>query len=593
MCRIAGILTKTTLNTRTGAIAMRDVMAHGGPDDEGLYVSADNKLALAHRRLSIIDLSAGGHQPMHSEDGGVVLVYNGEIYNYKELKQQLQSAGYHFHTSSDTEVIIKSYQHWGTACFAKLKGMFALALHDNKQCQLILARDPNGIKPLYYAYTDDTVYFASEIKAFKTLSVRWQENEAWKAYILIYGYVPEPHTTLKGVRMHAKGSYTTIDTITLQTTTTVFAADAYADVITDEETAKEQVKHVLNQAVDRHLISDASIGMFLSGGIDSSLITLIAKQTGHTDLHTLSIVFDDKDFSEERYQQTIAGLVQSKHKSFKLTKETFFDALPDIFKAMDQPSTDGINTYFICKYAKEYGLKAVLSGLGADELFGGYASFYRGNMLKRLKALPPALLKAGNLLGKDKYQKVTYLADKHPLSEYLFNRGFYSIKEAASVLNADAKEITQIAYNVSVDNNIASQAYGNRASYMEKNLYMQSQLLRDTDVMSMWHSVEVRVPFLDTDLVNLVNNISPSVKYNEAMPKHLLVKAYNDVLPREIWDRKKQGFVFPFRNWMKGNEEICFTQTSKQIVKAYQAGNINWSRYWAYLVMANYNHLHQ
>jgi asparagine synthase (glutamine-hydrolysing) len=593
VCRIAGVVDKTSGNIEALSIAMRDTMKHGGPDDFGCYTDADAGVSVSHRRLSIIDLSMGGHQPMLGNNGDVVIAYNGEVYNYKELKAALQQEGQVFHTDSDTEVILTAYEHWGVACFSKLKGMFAIALYDKRKQILILARDPNGIKPLYYCSRNGKLFFASEIKAFYALPETWQESETWKAYILMYGYLPEPHTTLQGVYVLQKGSYMTIDIATQNSTTTVYATDSYSSSIHTEKEAIEVVRQCLNKAVDRHLIADAPIGLFLSGGIDSSLLALIAKETGRDDLHTLSIVFDDANFSEERYQQIIAHQTQSNHKSYTLSKEVFFDALPDIFRAMDQPTTDGINTYFICKYAKQYGLKAVLSGLGADELFGGYASFFRQKMVKRIKRLPAAMLGASNYHPQDKYRKLSFLSNKTPVGEYLFHRGFFSIRETAAILNANAKEIEQIAGNVNLPDAISGLPYGNRVSYMEKNMYMQSQLLRDTDMMSMWHSIEVRVPFLDVDLVNLANSIAPEVKYHKTQPKHLLVKAYNDVLPREIWDRKKQGFVFPFRKWMQGNEETSFRYADKKITTAYQAGKINWSRYWAYLMASNYSYLHR
>ncbi|OSZ82185.1 asparagine synthase (glutamine-hydrolyzing) [Chitinophagaceae bacterium IBVUCB1] len=590
VCRIAGLINKTA-DIRASAIRMRDSMAHGGPDDAGIYCDPSVGFALAHRRLSIIDLTNGGHQPMINDGGNVIIAYNGEVYNYRELKQILTQKGKKFHSSSDTEVILKAYEQWGADCFTMLKGMFAIAIYDKEKQQLILARDPNGIKPLYYYADSNTVCFASEVKAFKKLKPDWQEFENWKAYILVYGYLPEPYTTLTGVYMLPKGSYMCVDVHTISYSITNYNTDVYASNITDEQTAIEEVRNKLNIAVDRHLISDAPIGLFLSGGIDSSLLTLIAKQTGHTDLHTLSIVFDDKHFSEQTYQDIIAEKTKSNHRRFNLDAQIFTNELPDIFRAMDQPTTDGINTYFICKYAKTYGLKAVLSGLGADELFGGYASFGREKMINKLKKIPAIALRAGNLSIKDKYRKLSFLSAKNQVGEYLFHRGYFSTKEAARILGAYEKNIIETIESINIPADIGGWDYGNKVSYLEKNIYMQSQLLKDTDMMSMWHSIEVRVPFLDTDLVSLVNSIAPAIKFSENTPKHLLVKAYADLLPREIWDRKKQGFVFPFQHWMKGNENMYFKVVDKKMTQSYNAGNLSWSRYWAYLITANYQYL--
>ncbi|MBN8670985.1 MAG: asparagine synthase (glutamine-hydrolyzing) [Chitinophagales bacterium] len=592
MCRIAGVLNKASDSVLADTIAMRDSMAHGGPDDSGIYHDADASLALGHRRLSIIDLSEGGHQPMLNASGDIVIAFNGEIYNYKELKADLVAKGYQFKSASDTEVILAGYEYWGATCFSRLVGMFALAIYDKRQSVLMLARDQQGIKPLYYSNSNNRLYFASEVRAFKALPYNWQESDTWKSYMLVYGFIPEPYTTLADVKMLPKGSYMRIDANTLQSSLVEYSKDEYTPTITTEKEAVNAIRQWLDKAVDRHLISDAPIGLFLSGGIDSSLLTLIAKQTGHNDLHTLSIVFDDAAYSEAAYQQLIVDRVEAQHKSYNLSKEEYINALPDIFKAMDQPSIDGVNSYFICKFAKEYGLKAVLSGLGADELFGGYASFGREKVVSSLKKIPSGLLAASRYMKKDKYRKLAYLADGHITNEYLFHRGLFSIREAAEILDSDIKSVADTVQNIALADGVDALPYGNKVSYMEKNIYMQSQLLKDTDVMSMWHSIEVRVPFLDTDLVKIVNSISPEVKYSGAIPKQLLVKAYDDILPRQIWDRKKQGFVFPFQNWIEGSEYTCFKYVDDKIKNRYQSGTINWTRYWAYLVANNFNYLH-
>lgn len=592
MCRIAGVLNKASDSVLADTIAMRNSMAHGGPDDSGMYHDADASLALGHRRLSIIDLSEGGHQPMLNASGDIVIAFNGEIYNYKELKVELVAKGFQFKTASDTEVILAGYQYWGAECFSKLVGMFAIAIYDKRRHELVLARDSQGIKPLYYSNANHSIYFASEVRAFKALPYNWNESDSWKSYMLVYGFIPEPHTTLADVKMLPKGTYLRIDTNTLQSSLIAYSKDDYTPTIHSEKEAVDAIRQWLDKAVDRHLISDAPIGLFLSGGIDSSLLTLIAKQTGHNDLHTLSIVFDDAAYSEAAYQQLIVEKVKSQHKSYNLSKEEYIDALPDIFKAMDQPSIDGVNSYFICKFAKEYGLKAVLSGLGADELFGGYASFGREKVVSNLKKIPSGLLAASRYMKKDKYRKLAYLAEDHITNEYLFHRGLFSIREAAEILDRDTKSVADTVKNIALADGVDTLPYGNKVSYLEKNIYMQSQLLKDTDVMSMWHSIEVRVPFLDTDLVKIVNSISPEVKYSGAIPKQLLVKAYDDILPRQIWDRKKQGFVFPFQNWIEGSEYTCFKYVDDKIKNRYQSGTINWTRYWAYLVANNFNYLH-
>lgn len=347
MCRIAGIIDKYSDTIERDIVVMRDAMQHGGPDSKGIFLEQDKKLALGHRRLSIIDLSEGGNQPMHSDNGNIVIVYNGEIYNYKQLKKELEDKGAVFKSSSDTEVIIKGYEYWGEQCFAKLRGMFAIALYDKRRQQLLLIRDQAGIKPLYYYCDNSRLYFASEMRAFKATGKDWEANRNWKVYFLTYGYLPEPVTTLKNIHPVEKGSYIRFDINTLKHETCYYYEDTYSDSIRDIDIAKQIVRDTLERAVERHLISDAPIGLFLSGGIDSSLLTLLAKKFKKNDLHTLSIVFDDDQFSEKPYQDIVVAQSNSIHQSFMLDKEMFIDALPDIMQAMDQPSSDAINTYFI------------------------------------------------------------------------------------------------------------------------------------------------------------------------------------------------------------------------------------------------------
>lgn len=583
MCRIAGFIDKSCADLSATITAMRDSMAHGGPDNGANYIDGNISLALGHRRLSIIDLSACGNQPMFSSNGNLAIVFNGEIYNYLDLKNELIQSGFQFKTESDTEVILASYQCWGKKSFARLKGMFAFALYDKEKNELILVRDPSGIKPLYYYISDTSLYFASEIRAFKSLK-KWHENPDWKIFFLTYGFLPEPITTLQDVKPLQNGSYCSVNVNTLRASISSYTSDVYANVITDKMTAVKLIRETLDKAVERHLISDAPIGLFLSGGIDSSLLTLIAKRVGTSELNTLSITFDDATFSEEPFQNIIAEKTASHHRAFKLTKEMYLEALPDILMAMDQPTADGVNTYFICKFAKQYGLKAVLSGLGADELFGGYASFYRNEIVDRFSALPSAILKASQLLPKDRYKKVSFLSRKDAIGLYLFNRGFFNTSETAQLLDADTSEVKEKLDQITVPHFVDKLEYGNKISYLERYMYMQGQLLKDTDMMSMWHSIEVRVPFLDIDLVNLMNSISPVLKFENSKPKGLLIDSYNDLLPREIWDRKKQGFVFPFQKWMNGSETHVFKNTNNKMTDRYKSGKLNWSRYWTYLI---------
>ncbi|MGN6617079.1 MAG: asparagine synthase (glutamine-hydrolyzing) [Ilyomonas sp.] len=588
MCRIAGIIDKRSFQIASDIILMRDAMKNGGPDSSGVFVDEEASLALGHRRLSIIDISEAGNQPMFNAAKDVVLVFNGEIYNYQDLKEELKAAGCYFSSNSDTEVILKGYEHWGTACFAKFKGMFAIALYDKKRKQLILARDHAGIKPLYY-YADKTaLYFASEIRAFNQLPNKWEENHLWKVYFLTYGYLPQTVTTLKGVKPLEKGSYLIFNTDTLESEQAFYYHDTFSEIITGEEEAKEQIRFALRTAIKRHLIADAPLGLFLSGGIDSSLLTLLAKEY-KDELHTLSIIFDDEKYSEKYYQDIIVKKAGTKHDAFLLDKKHFQEAIPDILRAMDQPSADGINSYFISKFAKEAGLKAVLSGLGADELFGGYPSFRRNTLIKNIRQLPGFIINNAHLIPQHKYQKINFLGTESDTANYLFNRGYFTPAETARLFDMDVSEVQALLFGEEFFTSLEQLSEGNKTSYLEANLYMQNQLLKDTDYMSMWHSIEVRVPFLDYDFIKCAHKISSSLKFGNKQGKYLLIESFKDELPDEIWNRKKKGFQLPFDAWMQESlDQFISTEQDQEMHKKFKKGQLNWSRYWTYILSQSY-----
>lgn len=586
MCRINGWIDKSKKLTEEDGLRMRDAMQHGGPDGAGYYISSNEEIHFGHRRLSLIDLTDASSQPMVDDQEKIALVFNGEIYNFKELRAELHELGHHFHTTGDTEVILEAYKEWGTDAFGRLNGMFAIAIHDERKHLLILARDHAGIKPLYYHIGRDRLLFASEIRAFKALNPKWEENPDWKKYFLLFGFIPEPVTTLQNVQPLAKGTYLTVHTETLATEQQCFNRFYFNYTIYSEEEARSLIQKELEESVQRHLISDAPIGLFLSGGIDSSLLTLLAKPHVGDHLQTLSIVFENDKFSEKQYQDIIIDKTGAKHHSFLVKEQDFKDSIEDIIAAMDQPSNDGINSYFICKYAKEYGLKAVLSGLGADELFGGYHSFNRTKPVSMLRHLPDFMLSVAGILKDDKKKKISFLQIPGGLGEYLFNRGFFIPSQVARLLDCTEKEVEDLVQMIALPlftNKLSSKE---RVSFVEVNLYMQNQLLKDTDYMSMWHAVEVRVPFLDKKLMNLIYNIHPDIRYNPNLNKHLLIKAFDQHLPEQIWNRPKQGFVFPFELWMQHlRTPPPVTKTFNSLYKGLQEGTIHWSRYWCYLLL--------
>jgi len=592
MCRIAGIIS-TKQSIEEGAILrMRDAMQHGGPDDAGIYLDADQQLAFGHRRLSLIDLSALGHQPMMDSSGQLILIFNGEIYNFQEIRTELEQLGYHFRSHSDTEVILYAYQQWGKDCLQRFNGMFAFALLDKRSNKVLLARDHAGIKPLYYGVRNGQFCFASEVRAFTALDPSWPENGDWRKYFLLFGHLPEPITTLEGVQPLPKGSWVEYDLHTNQFAIGKFFQLYYNYTIHDEATAVDKVRATLRESVQRHLISDAPIGLFLSGGLDSSLLTLLAKPVVGDNLHTLSIVFENDKFSEKLYQDIVIQATGAQHRSFLVTEKDFFDNMPDIIKAMDQPSNDGINSYFICRYAKAYGLKAVLSGLGADELFGGYPTFNRTNVVASVRWLPDFMFAVTGIFPDDKRKRFSFLQVEKGLGEYLFNRGFFLPAQVAALLDCSVAEVESALEKILLPPFVEKLQPEEKVSFMEANLYMQNQLLKDTDYMSMWHSVEVRVPFLDKELMQLAYSINPDIRFNSNQGKHLLIKAFKDILPEPIWNRPKQGFVFPFEQWMQHiNTKHIQSRSHRQLHKGLVNGKIHWSRYWCYLLAQKDTHL--
>lgn len=594
MCRIAGQIangSEPRLITERVKL-MCKALAHGGPDDEGIYVNDDMHLVFGHRRLSIIDLSNNGHQPMSDAGGRVWITFNGEIYNYRELKKELLTTGSVFHSETDTEVIIQAYLRWGESSFGRLRGIFAFAMHDTVNRTTCLVRDSTGIKPLYYNSTNGQLSFSSEVSALKAAGIATDADPVWQVRLLAFGHIPEPCTTLKHVRSLPKGHFLRWDHH--KNIYKIYKYDLPSpstSEITDIDEAHELVRQSLRRSVYRQLIADAQIGVFLSGGIDSSLITLLANEKQKTLLKTVSIFFNDKAYDESRYQHIVFNKIQGEKFTHLVRQQDFEQCFPRIMQAMDMPTTDGINTWFISKYAHEDGLKAVLSGLGADELYGGYPSFNRMRYIRLMKNIPGALLMTGAKILPEKYRKLGYLAYDHSLAVYLTLRGLCAPGEIAAILDMNVKEVIDILFGH--DMAAPSRYTEEFAAWMEGNLYMQNQLLRDTDVMSMSHALEVRVPFLDEDFQQLTNRISPSIKFNKDQGKKVLIDSFRDMLPEAVWNRPKMGFTFPLQQWMRQFREISDpglypNKTASRIIQKFNRDEVHWSKAFA-LYQLQYN----
>jgi len=565
---------------------MCSALKHGGPDDEGIFADEKAGLVFGHRRLSIIDLTNNGHQPMADVAQKVWITFNGEIFNYLELKQQLLNTGAKFHSNTDTEVILSAYLHWGTAAFAKFRGMFAFALYDTTKAKTYLVRDTAGVKPLYYHINNGELSFASEVRAFKAGGVTNETDTAWPVRFLAFGHIPEPYTTLKNVYSLAKGHY-----LVWNHRTNKHEIAAYYEktpgqpFITDANVAREYLHDALKVAVNRQLMADAPIGVFLSGGIDSSLISLLANQQKEQQLKTISIYFNEKNYDERAYQNIVLNKISGEKFAHLVQQQDFEKFFPHIINDMDMPTTDGINTWFISKYAHQDGLKAVLSGVGADELFGGYPSFNRIKYLHYLRKMPSALFKLVNYFNADRYRKISFLAHKHPLADYLLLRGLFVPSEIAKILDTDINQVDEILFN---ESSVPALGPYNElhAAWFETNLYMQNQLLRDTDVMSMSHGLEVRVPFLDEDFQQLAESIAPGIRFNNNQPKKILIDSFKDILPESTWNRPKMGFTFPLQEWMGKHTDISNInfykgKEAQNAIKRFKQGQMHWSKAFA------------
>lgn len=589
MCRIAGII-NPDLDINQASLFVKEMCAlqkHGGPDDEGVYINNTLSTVLGHRRLSIIDLSNNAHQPMSYLSQRYQITFNGEIYNYQELKSELLSAGCTFTTNSDTEVILAAFSKWGVQSFGKFMGMYAFGLLDTYTNDFYLVRDTEGIKPLYYSSTSNGIAFASEVRAFSCIPYLAEENPDWRIYLMAYGHLPEPITTKKNVFSLPKGNYIKYSITNKSSELIQYYKEEYSDQITNRLEAIDAIKQELDKAVERHLIADAPIGVFLSGGLDSSIIALLANKNNQQLLNTISIYFEDAYYSEKKYQDLLLTKLTCNSHQHLVTEQKFHQHLPSIIDGMDLPSCDGINTWFISEYAKENGLKAVLSGIGSDELLGGYPSFNRMKYAQIVSSLPKKLLRSGKFFGESKYRRIQYLSIPGIVGKYLFLRGQYIPSEIAEYLNMDETEVWEKLEQIPVLPAVSDLSSKNQASWMESNLYMQNQLLRDADVMSMAHGVEIRVPFLDKNFVELTKKISSPIKFSGGLPKQLLIDTYKDVLPELIWNRPKMGFTFPFAEWLKNDEYAMDVSNDKFDInrKRFLQGHMHWSQFFTTMLL--------
>lgn len=546
---------------------MIGTLRHRGPDDVGVWVSPDRRYGLAHARLSIIDCSSAGHQPMSYADGRLWAAFNGEVYNFQELRAELATRGHRFTSRSDTEVVLAAYVEWGVECFSRMVGMFAVAMVDLTPPpgapEVVLVRDRLGIKPLLYAHTSDGLWFASELRAFRRggvvpLSI---SDESLRDFLAV-GAVFQPRTIFSQVSCVAPGTRLELRGRDVRHVTYWDLHDATADLrrqlrsISDGE-AIDGIRDRLKEATRYHLVADVPVGAFLSGGIDSSGVVALMSEVSGAPVKTVAVGFADHGHvADERADaEFFARTIGADHAEVVITDADAAQTFPDYVRALDQPSIDGINTYFVSRHARQ-SVTVALSGLGGDEIFAGYPHFqwlaadhgkprYAAplerralELAMRLRPNSPSLRRLFRLAGPaGRLSMLRRILGDHQLSSALnarFSARFRERLEAQQdeYLRADADEVQQ-------------------TSYAEVRGYLASTLLRDADVMSMAHGLEVRPVLLHHPLVEFAYALPAHLKLRGGIAKYVFRSAIRDRLPTRTLEGRKRGFEMPFTSWMR------------------------------------------
>lgn len=533
-------------------------MAHRGPDAHSDYVQG--RVALGHRRLSIIDLSDAANQPFADHTGRYRIVFNGEIYNFQDIKARIND--YPFTTNGDTEVLLAAYIKWGIDCLTYLKGMFAFAVWDTVTEELLIARDRMGVKPVYYFINKEHFLFASEVRSIVASTlVPNRINTAAVREFLSYQSVGFPLSVIENVQQLEAGSCIRIRGTEVATKKYWDITEASAEQpYHDKEQVQKQVRNLLRNAVERRLVSDVPIGAFLSGGIDSSAVVGLMAEVSQSRPNTFTIGFSEKEFDESEYAARIAKKFNTYHNQVLLNPSVFLDELTNALDAMDTPSGDGVNTYVVSKAIRQSGLTVALSGVGGDELFAGYPFFRQYLQLKKFDKIWGATswarrlaATAYSLKGSNKAGRLQQLLKAPSCSVNAFYPSFRRIftPSLLSKLTWLGDDITALEGNLlALNGSLEKFPALSQVSIAEYLGYTQHTLLKDTDQMSMAVSLEVREPFFDHDLVTYVLGVPDALKFPHT-PKSLLVDSLQGLLPPEIVHRRKQGFLFPWAVWMK------------------------------------------
>ncbi len=583
---------------------MNNALSHRGPDSEGSF--HHNSVSLGHRRLSIIDTSNNGNQPMFSQNKRYCIVFNGEVYNYKELKKT-HLADHPFTTETDTEVVLAMFIKYGLDCLQHFNGMFAFVVYDTESQGTIIVRDRLGIKPLYYYRDDNKLIFSSELRAIlKSGLVSKELDKAYLAEYLRQQTVADPNTIIKNIKTLLPGHYIKSFKQKININR-YYEFKVEANSNNSPEPIKDihkKVKEKFLNAVELRMRADVSFGAFLSGGIDSSAVVAGMSTVQTNAVETFSIIFDDPEFSEDKYAQIIAKKYNTNHHKLLLKSTDLLDSLPEAMSAMDHPGGDGINSYLVSKVTRNEGVKMALSGLGGDELFAGYSLFNRIYNLKNkstrinwapqfIKDVAAKALDSRHEISKTKIAEFLRLKNWNTSEVHDILRSTFSKKQIHALLN------TQYTFPSSTSLNTNTHTLS-EISLLEYDSYLKHVLLRDADQMSMAHGLEIRVPFLDHNLIEYVLQLPDSVKFPHT-PKKLLVDSLGELIPSEIVNRPKMGFTFPWKNWLKtdlkanveskleslGNRAYFSSEAIQQLWKGFlnSSKDVSWSRIWSLVAL--------
>lgn len=628
MCGIAGIHTSRSLEEARGAVSrMIQSCRHRGPDGTGeacIPLSGGARhLVLGHARLSILDLSERAAQPMHDPVTNSWLVYNGEIYNFREIRSELQSIGYDFQSHGDTEVLLKALVEWGEECLRRLKGMYAFAFWDGQKQRLILGRDPFGIKPLLLAHAGNSIVFASELRSLRDSGIvpLTLDPQTVGSY-LTYGAVIEPSTIAAEVLAVPPGRVVVVDAKghaapprRMRSLGDLPRPKRDGASRIGFKAAVQAIRDELARSVESHLVSDVPLGVFLSGGIDSSIIaTLTDKSAGRQEVNFLTIGFPEQDYSEIKYASQVTSQLAGTHRVIHLTSDDLLKMLPAALAAMDQPTVDGINTYVISRVAAGLGIKVLLSGLGGDEVFGGYTTFRKVPILSAHSSWLSWVAKLGPMLPQDsmaqwhkvaRSQRVCLLRDAYLLHRSVRWRDATSHlcmravpPDDFAVLSETLEEMTS-AYE-------ADDFY--QIGFLEMIFYMRNQLLRDADIFSSANSVELRVPYLDLDLIQKAWSLPKRWHVSlSGRGKRITRRILSEMHPGLSLGRRKMGFVFPWKHWLRQGplyEMVADVLHSRQMyerlgldyreggqaIKSFEENDplVSWAQLWSLFVLLDW-----